>query len=570
VRVLRLRTNYQPPRLGLRCNAMSAGTIPTLAAAHLRLGRAAVGIYSAAAAIALSLLLATLFTEHSHTQSELRKQVLLQAEDRAHALSNHLELLSRELKRLGLRSEVNLFDQDLEPERSLLGVSHGSSTFFNLGVAILGVDGAVVWAEPKRFLPVGQSFAAERWFAGLERARALRVVAVEPERAEDAALYVVSPIVRSRQFQGAIVGGIDLASSHVLSLADHSLSGASTLLITGEGEVVFPAKPPTFSSGQVWSKLFSAGKREANVSSFEVEGRRQVLATAPLDSSDLTLLLMIDEDTLFHDSRARLQGRVLLGLALALLPLIALVLLLRHSLSIFRRGEEQAMREERLHRVGEAANLIAHEVKNSLNGIRMAAELACGPPAPKSRAERALGELRGEIERLSNFTGDLMAFSKGIKPRPVRLELNEFAQKILSLFEAAAAEAGVKLDLQPASEPVWVSADPQLVRIALSNLLNNGLDALSTRRPNPEPARIELRVEGAPSTARLLVSDNGDGVLQEIRARLFEPFHSGKTSGVGIGLALGKRIAQAHGGDLDLSSYALGAQFCLTLPRESA
>jgi signal transduction histidine kinase len=549
---------------------MSDGTIPSLAAAHLRLGRAAVGIYSAASAIALTLLMATLFTEHSHTQDELRKQVLLQAEDRAHALQNHLELLSRELRRLGLRSEVNLFDQDLEPERSLLGVSQGSSTFFNLGVAILGVDGAVVWAEPKRFLPVGQSFADEHWFGGLQRARSLRIVAIEPEQVEDAALYVVSPIVRNHQFQGAIVGGIDLASSQVLSIADHSISGASTLLTTVDGQVVFPAKPPAFSGGQAWRRSFAHSKREGSVSSLEVEGRRQVLAAAPLEGSDLTLLLLIDEDTLFHDSRARLQGRLLVGLALAILPLIALVALLRHSLSIFRRGEEQAMREERLHRVGEAANLIAHEVKNSLNGIRMAAEMACGPPEPKSRAERALGELRGEIERLSNFTGDLMAFSKGIKPRPVRLELNEFAAKILPLFEVAAAEASVQLELQPATEPVWVSADPQLLRIALSNLLNNALDALSTRRPNPEPARIELRVDAGPSTARLLVSDNGDGVLEEIRTRLFEPFHSGKTSGVGIGLALGKRIAQAHGGDLELSSLALGARFCLTLPRESA
>jgi two-component system C4-dicarboxylate transport sensor histidine kinase DctB len=223
-----------------------------------------------------------------------------------------------------------------------------------------------------------------------------------------------------------------------------------------------------------------------------------------------------------------------------------------------------------LHRVGEAANLIAHEVKNSLNGIRMAAEMACGPPEPKSRAERALGELRGEIERLSNFTGDLMAFSKGIKPRPVRLELNEFAQKVLPLFEAPAAEAGVELAVRPAAEPIWVAADPQLLRIAVSNLINNALDALSTRRPNPEPARIELSVEAAPGTARLLVADNGDGVPNDIRERLFEPFHSGKTSGVGIGLALGKRIAQAHGGDLELSSFAHGAKFRITLPRENA
>lgn len=549
---------------------MADSTIPSLAAAHLRLGRAAVAIYSAASAVALTLLMASLFTEHSHTQNQLRKQVLLQAEDRAHALQNHLELLSRELRRLGLRSEVDLFDQNLEPERSLLGVSHGSSTFFNLGVAILGVDGGVVWAEPKRFLPVGQSFAEERWFAGLSRARSLRIVAIQPERSEDAALYVVSPIVRAHQFQGAIVGGIDLASSHVLSIADHSISGASTILATNDGQVVFPAKPPAFANGPAWTKLFADRTGQGVVTSFELEGHDQVMAAAALEGSDLTLLLLIDEDTLFHDARARLQARLLLGLALAVLPLIALVLLLRHSLSIFRRGEEQAMREERLHRVGEAANLIAHEVKNSLNGIRMAAEMACGPPEPKSRAERALGELRGEIERLSNFTGDLMAFSKGIKPRPVRLELNELAAKILGLFEAPAAEAGVQLELLPAPEPIWVSADSQLLRIALSNLLNNALDALSTRRNVSEAAHIELRVEAAASTARLWVSDNGDGVPNDIRPRLFEPFHSGKTSGVGIGLALGKRIAEAHGGNLELSSYALGAKFCLSLPRESS
>lgn len=549
---------------------MPDGTIPSLAAAHLRLGRAAVGIYAAAAAVALSILALSLYTEHSHTKEQLRKQVLLQAEDRAHALQLHLELLSRELRRLGLRSEVDLFDQDLEPERSLLGVSHGSSTFFNLGVAILNVNGAVVWAEPKRFLPVGQSFASAGWFMGLPSSRSLGIVAVEPERSEDAALYVVSPIVRSHQFQGAIIGGIDLASGHVLSAADHSFSGASTILATSDGRVVFPAKPPAFASGPSWSHVFVNERPVPSLSSFQTEGRKQVLASAPLGGSELTLLLLIDEDTLFHDARARLQARLFGGLALAFLPLLALVLMLRHSLSIFRRGEEQAMREERLHRVGEAANLIAHEVKNSLNGIRMAAEMACGPPEPKSRAERALTELRGEIERLSNFTGDLMTFSKGIKPRRVRLELNELAEKILPLFEVPAAEAGVALDLRLAPAPVWVSADPQLLRIALSNLIKNALDALSTRKSSSEPPRIELAVEATSGRARLLVSDNGDGVADELRSRLFEPFQSGKASGVGIGLALGKRIAQAHGGDLELVSFALGARFCLSLLQENA
>lgn len=547
---------------------MPGVTIPSLAAAHLRLGRAAVGIYVAASAVALSLLGAFLFTENSHTQAELRRQVLLQSADRAHALQNHLELLTRELRRLGLRSEVDLFDQNLEPERSLLGVSHGSSTFFNLGVATLRVDGAVVWAEPKRFLPVGQTFADAPWFVGLSRARTLRIVAVEPERVDDATLYVVSPILRNHQFQGAILGGIDLGTSHVLSIEDRSLAGATTILTTLDGKVVFPSRPPEFARSEGWERLFTPRSREHRLASFELDGHTELIGIAPLEGTDLNLLLLIDEGSLFHAARERLRTRLLVGLALAVLPLIALVLLLRHSLRIFREGEEQAMREERLHRVGEAANLIAHEVKNSLNGIRMAAEMACGPPEPKSRQERALIELRGEIERLSNFTGDLMAFSKGIQPRPVRLDLNELAERLRSLFELQAAEAGVQLVVHPENAPVWVTADPQLLRVAVSNLINNALDALSARGPSAEPPRVQLSVETAPSVARLLVADNGDGVSQELRPRLFEPFHSGKASGVGIGLALGKRIAQAHGGDLELSPSTSGASFCISLPRE--
>jgi signal transduction histidine kinase len=547
---------------------MAGVNIPSLAAAHLRLGRAAVGIYLATSAIALSLLGAFLFTEHSHTQAELRRQLLLQSADRARALQNHLEVLTRELRRLGMRSEVDLFDQNREPERSLLGVSHGSSSFFNLGVAVLGVDGAVVWAEPKQFLMVGQSFADEPWFPGLPHTRSLRVVAIQPERASDATLYVISPIVRSHQFEGAIVGGIDLASSRVLGIASHSLAGAATILTTIDGKVVFPAKPPAFSQTPDWSRLFSPAGRESRLAELVVDGRKQLLGISALEGSDLNLVLLVDEATLLHDARERLRIRLLVGFALALTPLLALVLLLRHSLRIFREGEEQAMREERLHRIGEAANVIAHEVKNSLNGIRMAAELAVGQPEPESRAERALTELRGEIERLTNFTGDLMLFSKGIQPRPLRLDLNATLDRLVSLFEAQAADAGVALSVKRAPSPVWVSADPQLLRVAVSNLLTNALEALSTRKPSDVPPRVELRLETAGGKARLSVADNGDGVLPALRARLFEPFQSGKPSGVGIGLALGKRIAQAHRGDLELLEVEPGATFCITLPLE--
>jgi two-component system C4-dicarboxylate transport sensor histidine kinase DctB len=122
--------------------------------------------------------------------------------------------------------------------------------------------------------------------------------------------------------------------------------------------------------------------------------------------------------------------------------------------------------------------------------------------------------------------------------------------------------------VRAATAPVWVSGDPQLLRVGVSNLINNALHAVSTRKQGDDPPFIELVVEAGPGVPRLLVADNGDGVPQALRPRLFEPFQSGKTSGVGIGLALSKRIAQAHGGDLELSGGHVGATFCLRLPRE--
>jgi two-component system C4-dicarboxylate transport sensor histidine kinase DctB len=223
------------------------------------------------------------------------------------------------------------------------------------------------------------------------------------------------------------------------------------------------------------------------------------------------------------------------------------------------------MREERLQRVGEAANLIAHEVKNSLNGIRMAAEIACDDGA--SGRAQALQELRGEISRLSNFTAELMTFSKGIEPRKVRVNLTDFVPKVTSLLEKSAKEAGVQLELTLPPAELNCELDPQLLHIVVSNLITNAIEAVAASSHGTPRIDVRLgRDSVEPSSVRLEVSDNGPGLGKDIVAQLFEPFHSGKPSGVGIGLALSQRIARAHGGKLALLPSHEGAVFALTLP----
>ncbi len=267
----------------------------------------------------------------------------------------------------------------------------------------------------------------------------------------------------------------------------------------------------------------------------------------------------------------------MLGLAVA--PIVVLVFFLRRSLDLFRRSEEDAVRQERLQLLGEAASSIAHEVKNALNGLSVGLDLVVKRdegPAAERRRERVLVELRREIGRLSDFTTELMTFSKGVEPKRTRVDLTSFLPDVTALLRDTASELGVEIDLVMPARPVEVEIDPSLFRPVISNLLGNAIEA-ATSGGDASP-RVELRLGAEGGPAELCVRDTGKGVSESMRARLFEPFQSEKPNGVGLGLLLARRIVEAHGGDLtfegndvtlagaaDAPRYS-GACFLLTLP----
>src|ERR1051325_511131 len=185
----------------------SARTTDKLAEAHARFATAALWIYFGAALVALSLLLAAVVTDKSHTDEQTSEQLLLETQIRAHRLADRLTLLVEELQRLGLRSEVDLLDQSLEPERELLAMAHEGSLLFNLGVAILAREGRSLWAQPHSFIAPQTEFGAKPWFLEVRDKRATHVF---PPSNGEPILYIVSPIVRGDKFTGALVGGVDL------------------------------------------------------------------------------------------------------------------------------------------------------------------------------------------------------------------------------------------------------------------------------------------------------------------------------------------------------------------------
>src|SRR5438445_3482156 len=184
----------------------AGGADTSLSAVHARFARAVITIYLGTAAVAVVLLVGAPATDFSHQQDLARQTLLMETEVRAYYLARHLHTLALELTRLGLRSEVNLLDQNVEPERSLLNLTHEKSAFFNVGVAVIGPDGTLVWSVPENFLRPGRSFADANWFQAALRTQRLLIVPVQPEKERDSLLYMVSPIMRNGQFTGALLG----------------------------------------------------------------------------------------------------------------------------------------------------------------------------------------------------------------------------------------------------------------------------------------------------------------------------------------------------------------------------
>jgi signal transduction histidine kinase len=532
-----------------------------LADAHARFATAALWIYFGAALVALSLLLATVITDKSHNDELAEQHLLLETEVLAHRIGDHLALRLEELRRLGLRAEVNLLDQSLDPERALLDMAHQDSPLFNLGVAILDGDGRALWAEPRAFLPPQSMLGAKPWFLEIRDHRLARIVHPLPK---EPVLYAVSPIVREGRFTGALIGGLDLTKERPMTAALLIHPYVTTLLASRRGGVVYPATPPAFTRSADWYGLFQTDVDRAKIKGVYFDGARTIVAAAPVPTADLFLLSAARESDLFRESDRRLWTRLLLGMALALSPMVALVVLLRRSLAQFRRSETEAVREEHLRTLGEAANVIAHEVRNSLNGIRMGFDLIMDKHRKPS--ERVVTELRAEIERLSTFAHQLMLFAKNPEPRRSHVDLSEMLPRWLSLTVDVAAEMGVTVELTGADAPIRVLGDPMLLQIIVGNLVSNALDAVA----GVEPPRLSVTLTRTADAAEVRVRDNGKGVTEALRERLFEPFVTGKPSGVGMGLSISRKIARAHGGDLVLEPSDSGASFLLTLPLEPA
>ena len=230
---------------------------------------------------------------------------------------------------------------------------------------------------------------------------------------------------------------------------------------------------------------------------------------------------------------------------------------------------ERLLQSERVAAWRELARRLAHELKNPLFPLQLTVEnLVRARALPAEEFNEVFDEstrtLSMEIANLKTIIGRFSDFSKMPKPQTEPIDARAVVERVRSLYEAA-AEPGLVFQTEISTEPMPLSADPELLHRAISNLVLNAMDAM------PNGGTLTLAARPLEHHIEMRVCDTGEGLTSEECARLFTPYYTTKQHGTGLGLAVVQSVIADHGGTIAVeSSPAQGATFIITLPRAQA
>ena len=232
--------------------------------------------------------------------------------------------------------------------------------------------------------------------------------------------------------------------------------------------------------------------------------------------------------------------------------------------------EQEKLEAERLGAVGQTVAGLAHTIKNLLMGLEGGMYML-DSGLRRGDAGRIAGGwqvLQRNLEKTTTLVKDFLSFAKGRLPefRPTRP--TALARAVVDLYREAAAQQGVELVLEAGEEVAEAPLDANGMETCLTNLVSNGIDAAMMREQPGGKVVVRTREDG--SDLVFEVTDNGCGMDQEVKERIFTTFFTTKGGkGTGLGLLTTRKIIQEHGGRIEVESAAdAGSTFRIRLPRK--
>jgi two-component system sensor histidine kinase PilS (NtrC family) len=225
------------------------------------------------------------------------------------------------------------------------------------------------------------------------------------------------------------------------------------------------------------------------------------------------------------------------------------------------RQNQRIQRREHFATVGELAAGLAHEVRTPAGVIKGAAQFLSREATRKDR--EFLDIIVEEADRLNSVVTEFLEYARPADRKPVQISLREPAERALARLERERSRAmeRIRSRLHVAEPAPKVNADPSEIERVVFNLLTNAVEAM------PEGGDLNVRVDASDGEARIAVEDTGTGISEEDRPQLFRPFFTTRERGVGMGLAICRRIVEENGGSIAvLSAPGTGSRFTVKLP----
>lgn len=226
---------------------------------------------------------------------------------------------------------------------------------------------------------------------------------------------------------------------------------------------------------------------------------------------------------------------------------------------------QQLAKSEREMAWREMAKQVAHEIKNPLTPMKLSVQQllrSFDPNDPKSedKLKRVASSIIEQIDALTKIANEFSHFAKMPNPKEEEIELVQLVHGVKELF---LEQDGAMITLESNVEQVRINGDrDQFVRV-FNNLIKNALQAI----PNDRKGLVEIRLLTEHGKVKIEIQDNGVGIEESKRFKIFVPYFTTKSNGTGLGLAMVKQIIENHNGTIDFeSSEGLGTLFKIEIP----
>ena len=230
-----------------------------------------------------------------------------------------------------------------------------------------------------------------------------------------------------------------------------------------------------------------------------------------------------------------------------------------------RQLEEKLREAEHLSGIGQLSRSIAHEIRNPLNFISLSVDHIKEKyyPCSNKDAERfgsLILNIKQEIQRLNKLVEDFLDYGRPMKLNLREVDINKLFEDIIEIIWAKADAEKINI-IKDYNTLQMLNLDPDLIKTCIFNVILNAFQAM------PDGGTLTIKTESAYGTLSILISDTGVGIPKDELSKVFDPFFTTKKNGLGLGLAMTKRVVEEHGGKVDLhSAVGKGSEVIITLP----